>query len=114
MEDAALESICGALGSPTRVLALALLRNQSLPAAELRQKLECSKSSLSQHMTKLKAAKLITETRDSREVTYSAPPWARDLVQQILIARQEHKKSLAIVAEKAVATCSGQVVSQAE
>jgi DNA-binding transcriptional ArsR family regulator len=108
MEDTTLKLICNALAHPIRVLALALLRNRSLSATELRKRLETDKSSLSQHMAKLRIAKLITESRGDRQVTYAVQPWARDLVQQILVARQEHMKPTEVVTEKAVTACSGQ------
>lgn len=60
-----------ALGDKTRLKILALLKNEELCVCELVEILEMTQPSVSQHLRKLKNAKLVTERRQGQWVYYS-------------------------------------------
>jgi ArsR family transcriptional regulator, arsenate/arsenite/antimonite-responsive transcriptional repressor len=60
-----------ALADPTRLRILALLRVESLCVCELVEILQMKQPAVSQHMRKLKQAKLVKERRQGQWVFYS-------------------------------------------
>jgi ArsR family transcriptional regulator, arsenate/arsenite/antimonite-responsive transcriptional repressor len=60
-----------AMGDKTRLKILALLKSGELCVCELVDALEMSQPSISQHLRKLKNAKLVTERRQGQWVFYS-------------------------------------------
>lgn len=60
-----------AMGDKTRLRILALLQNQELCGCELVEILKMTQPSVSQHLRKLKNAKLVKERREGQWVFYS-------------------------------------------
>jgi DNA-binding transcriptional ArsR family regulator len=68
--DAALR----ALADPRRRAILALVRERELPAGEIADRFDVTRPAISQHLTVLKGAGLITERRDGTRRLYRARP----------------------------------------
>ena len=61
-------NICKAFANPIRLRILDLIARRPYAAAQLQAELEISKANLSQHMTILKAAGVITTHREGKQV----------------------------------------------
>lgn len=69
------------LGHPARIRVLELLSEGALPVHELRSRIDIEASNLSQQLTVLRRAGLVTQSREGGEVIYSlAVPEVRDLL----------------------------------
>jgi DNA-binding transcriptional ArsR family regulator len=66
-----LAALFGALAHPDRVRIIAELRNEESDVNHLTAVLDCSHSRVSQHLTVLKAHRLVRPRRDGRHVYYS-------------------------------------------
>ena len=69
-----MQAIVQALGEPRRREILALVRDRELPAGEIAAGFEVTRPAISQHLSVLKAAGLLTETRDGTRRLYRARP----------------------------------------
>lgn len=61
-------NICKAFANPIRLRILDLIAQRSYAASELQEELSISKANLSQHMTILKAAGVVTTHREGKQV----------------------------------------------
>jgi DNA-binding transcriptional ArsR family regulator len=61
-------NICKAFANPIRLRVLDLIAQRPYAASELQEELEISKANLSQHMTILKAAGVVTTHREGKQV----------------------------------------------
>lgn len=61
-------NICKAFANPIRLRILDLIAQRSYAASELEEELSISKANLSQHMTILKAAGVVTTHREGKQV----------------------------------------------
>ena len=81
------------LGHPARIRVLELLADDDLPVHALLARIEIEPSNLSQQLSVLRQAGLVTQRREGGEVIYSlAVPEVRDLLlaaRRILTARHE-------------------------
>src|SRR5688500_8879327 len=68
--DAALRAIA----DPRRRAILALVRERELPAGEIAERFDVTRPAISQHLTVLKGAGLISERRDGTRRLYRARP----------------------------------------
>lgn len=64
-------SLFKALGDPTRVTILDLLRERDLTPSELLQRMEISQPTLSHHLDVLKRADLVETVREGQFIRYS-------------------------------------------
>ncbi|MBB3111357.1 DNA-binding transcriptional ArsR family regulator [Paenibacillus phyllosphaerae] len=60
-----------ALSDPTRRTILDLLREQDMTAGDIADHFDISKPSISQHLTLLKQADLVSSKRDGQHIVYS-------------------------------------------
>lgn len=91
--------ICKAFANPVRLQILDMVANGSFPAAELQRKLGISKANLSQHISVLRSAGIITTRRDGQGMVCSlAIPEVKQacqLVRKVLIAQLQDAKRMA-------------------
>ena len=69
-----MQAILHALGEPRRREILALVRRRELPAGEIASRFDVTRPAISQHLSVLKAAGLLSETRDGTRRLYRARP----------------------------------------
>ena len=63
-----------ALAEPRRRAILALVRDRELPAGEIARRFEVTRPAISQHLSVLREAGLVTERRDGTRRLYRARP----------------------------------------
>jgi len=68
-DDAA--ELLTAMANPKRLLILCNLLDEELSVGELTERVELAQSPLSQHLSKLRALKLVTARRDGQTMLYS-------------------------------------------
>lgn len=71
-----MQAILHALGDPRRREILDLVRRRELPAGAIASRFEVTRPAISQHLSVLKAAGLVSETRDGTRRLYRARPEA--------------------------------------
>jgi DNA-binding transcriptional ArsR family regulator len=99
-----MQAVVHALGEPRRRDILSLVRDRELAAGEIAARFEVTRPAISQHLTVLKAAGLLSERRDGTRRLYSARPeglaelrsyldgfWAEHLDRLKAAAEQEEK-----------------------
>ena len=64
------QDVFAAIGDPTRRAVLDLLSKRTLPAGEIAAHFKVSRPAISQHLTVLRRAKLVTAQRRGREQIY--------------------------------------------
>ena len=69
-----MQTILQALGDPRRREILDLVRRRELPAGEIASRFDVTRPAISQHLSVLKAAGLVSETRDGTRRLYRARP----------------------------------------
>ena len=69
-----MQQVVHALGEPRRREILDLVRARELPAGEIAARSDVTRPAISQHLSVLKAAGLVTETRDGTRRLYRARP----------------------------------------
>lgn len=74
-------NIFKALGDPTRLRIVLLLRQRELCVCELMSVLEMEQSRVSHHMRILRQAGIVEDVRDGRWIIYRLPDAARPLVE---------------------------------
>ena len=93
-------NICKAFANPIRLRILDLIARRPYAAAQLQAELEISKANLSQHMTILKAAGVITTHREGKQVycTLAIPEvkQACQLIRNVLRAQIRTGQQLAV------------------
>lgn len=72
--EAATDEALRALAEPRRRAILRLVAHQELPAGQIAATFEVTRSAVSQHLTVLKSAGLLTERRDGTRRLYRARP----------------------------------------
>ncbi len=82
-EQAADEAL-KAIAEPRRRAILRLVADEELPAGEIAAAFEVSRTAVSQHLTVLKNAGLLTERRDGTRRLYRARPEGLDRLRQLL------------------------------
>ena len=65
------DSVFSALADPTRRAVLDILRKGNLPAGRIAEGFAVSRPAISKHLRLLRRARLVTETRRSRQRVYS-------------------------------------------
>ncbi len=73
-----------AIAEPRRRAILRLVADEELPAGEIAAAFEVSRTAVSQHLTVLKNAGLLTERRDGTRRLYRARPEGLDGLRQLL------------------------------
>jgi len=73
-----------AIAEPRRRAILRLVADDELPAGEIAAAFDVSRTAVSQHLTVLKNAGLLTERRDGTRRLYSARPEGLDGLRQLL------------------------------
>jgi DNA-binding transcriptional ArsR family regulator len=93
-------SICKAFANPIRLRILDMISQRTYAASELQQELLISKANLSQHMTILRAAGVVTTNRDGKQVYCSlAIPEVKQachLIRDVLRAQIRSGRRLAV------------------
>lgn len=93
MEIELLTECFKAMGDKTRLKILALLKNEELCVCELVEMLGMTQPAVSQHLRKLKTAKLVTETRKGQWNFYSLDgtlfPFFAETLQELPDLRNE-------------------------
>ncbi len=93
-------SICKAFANPIRLHILDLISQRPYGASELQQELSISKANLSQHMTVLRSAGVVTTHRDGKQVYCSlAIPEVKQachLIRDVLRAQIRSGQRLAV------------------
>jgi DNA-binding transcriptional ArsR family regulator len=69
-----MQTIVHALGEPHRREILSLVRDRELAAGEIAARFDVTRPAISQHLSVLKAAGLLSETRDGTRRLYRARP----------------------------------------
>lgn len=69
-----MQAILHALAEPRRREILELVRRRELPAGEIASRFDVTRPAISQHLSVLKAAGLLSETRDGTRRLYRARP----------------------------------------
>jgi DNA-binding transcriptional ArsR family regulator len=69
-----MQAIVHALGEPRRREILSLVRDRELAAGEIAARFDVTRPAISQHLSVLKAAGLLSETRDGTRRLYRARP----------------------------------------
>jgi len=82
----AFSTLLNAMSNPKRLHVLSLLSTREISVGALALKVDLSQSALSQHLSRLRGADLVTTRRDSRTVFYSCKSTA---VQEILKTLEE-------------------------
>lgn len=80
-----------ALSSSTRIKILYLLKQQQLTVTQISEKLEISQSAISHQLRELKLARLVTSTKQGRQMIYELDD---DHVHQIFDIAIEHVKEI--------------------
>ena len=92
-------TICKAFANPVRLQILDMVANGGCPAGELQKKLGISKANLSQHISVLRSAGIISTRRDGQMMICSlAIPEVKQacqLVRKVLIAQLEGNRKIA-------------------
>lgn len=82
-----------ALGDPTRRAILEMLAKRDLNAGEIADAFNISKPSISNHLTILKNAKMITSTRQGQNIVYSLNTTVfHDVIQWVYRLSKEEEK----------------------
>jgi DNA-binding transcriptional ArsR family regulator len=93
-------NICKAFANPIRLRVLDLIAQRPYAASELQEELAISKANLSQHMTILKAAGVVTTHREGKQVycTLAMPEvkQACHLIRNVLRAQIRTGQQLAV------------------
>lgn len=71
-QDEAAGAVLRALAEPRRLAMLRLVTDQELPAGEIAEAFEVTRTAISQHLTVLKEAGLLSERRDGARRLYRA------------------------------------------
>jgi ArsR family transcriptional regulator len=74
------------LSNKYRLMILCSLSEQELSVGEINERIDLSQSALSQHLTKLREAKLVTTRRESQTIFYNV---ADENTQRLLISLQK-------------------------
>ena len=64
-------SIFQALGHPTRIAILEVLRDGELPAGVIQERLRIEQANLSQHLAVLRSRQIVTNRKEGNQVFYS-------------------------------------------
>ncbi len=92
--------ICKAFANPIRLRILDLLAHQTHSASQLQKKLSIAKANLSQHLTVLKQAGVVTTRREGKQVFCSlAIPEVKtacQLIRDVLRAQIKKDRQLAV------------------
>ena len=79
-----MQAVIHALGEPRRREILGLVRRRELAAGEIADRFEVTRPAISQHLTVLKNAGLVSERRDGTRRLYRARPEGLDELQAFL------------------------------
>ena len=85
-----MQAVIHALGEPRRREILALVRRRELAAGEIADRFEVTRPAISQHLTVLKKAGLVSERRDGARRLYRARPEGLAELRAFLDAFWEH------------------------
>ncbi len=92
-------NICKAFANPVRLQILDMIANGGCPAAELQKQLGISKANLSQHISVLRSAGIVSTRRDGQMMICSlAIPEVKQacqLVRKVLVAQLEDARKIA-------------------
>jgi DNA-binding transcriptional ArsR family regulator len=69
-----MQTVLHALGEPRRLEILRLVRDRELPAGAIAERFDVTRPAISQHLTVLKRAGLVSERRDGARRLYRARP----------------------------------------
>ncbi len=83
-DERATDETLKAIAEPRRRAILRLVADDELPAGEIAAAFDVSRTAVSQHLTVLKNAGLLTERRDGTRRLYSARPEGLDGLRQLL------------------------------
>jgi DNA-binding transcriptional ArsR family regulator len=83
-DERATDETLKAIAEPRRRAILRLVADDELPAGEIAAAFDVSRTAVSQHLTVLKHAGLLTERRDGTRRLYSARPEGLDGLRQLL------------------------------
>lgn len=87
-----------AMTHPKRLEILHLLRDQELSVGEIQEMLDLPQANLSQHLTVLRDAEVLSSRRESKQIFYKLSDRrfveASDLIRKILIGRHKDDKNL--------------------
>jgi DNA-binding transcriptional ArsR family regulator len=83
-DERAADETLKAIAEPRRRAILRLVADDELPAGEIAAAFDVSRTAVSQHLTVLKHAGLLTERRDGTRRLYSARPEGLDGLRQLL------------------------------
>jgi DNA-binding transcriptional ArsR family regulator len=79
-----MDEVLRAIAEPRRRAILELVADRELPAGEIADHFEVTRPAVSQHLTVLKEAGLVTERRDGTRRLYRARPEGLDELQRFL------------------------------
>lgn len=105
MEIEILEECYKAFADKTRLRILALLRNEELCVCELVEILQMTQPAISQHLRKLKSAKLVKERRAGQWVFYSLDGSLYPFLQENLNALPDLSNEIQELKEKGLMVC---------
>ncbi len=92
-------NICKAFANPVRLQILDMVANGGCPAGEIQRKLGISKANLSQHISILRSAGIVSTRRDGQMMICSlAIPEVKEacqLVRKVLVAQLEDARKIA-------------------
>jgi ArsR family transcriptional regulator len=90
--------MCKTLAHPIRLEIISLLRDKEKSVAELLKNIQASKGNLSQHLTVLKNAKIVSTRRDGLSIYYkiTRPKMIKacDIVREVLFEQIEENNML--------------------
>ena len=96
-----MQAVIHALGEPRRREILALVRRRELAAGEIADRFEVTRPAISQHLTVLKNAGLVSERRDGARRLYRARPEGLAELRAFLDGFwEEHLERLKVAAEE--------------
>jgi DNA-binding transcriptional ArsR family regulator len=108
--EEATDAVLRALAEPRRRAILRLVTEQELPAGEISQAFDVTRTAVSQHLSILKSAGLLTERRDGTRRLYRARPEGlgalRELLDEIWSASLDSARRL-VEAERELDDASG-------
>jgi DNA-binding transcriptional ArsR family regulator len=99
-----MDELFSALSDPTRRQILLALSNTRLPAGEIAARFHQQRPAISKHLTLLKQAGVLMETRDRQKRLYAIAPHAFDPVLSLLARIRPPTKHVGLPASTAIKT----------